>query len=103
MHIVFIKSMLVYLSLHHLVLICRVFILYTNSGSTSFWRFSRDMGFVKSQKVFNPFFYKIDLEELVEYRELAKWINKIQLALLVFDILLVVVGFGLMKMFLESK
>ena len=94
--------MLVYFSLHHIVLICRIFIIYSNSGSRSFWRFCRDLGFIKSQKILNPFFYKIDLGTLVEYKEWAKWINNIQLVLLVFDIFIVIGGFGLMKMFTKT-
>lgn len=97
------KNILAYLGIHIIVLLGRVCMLYINSGGSSFLVFYNGMDYSERKKVFNPFFYKIDLKQLVEYRELAKWINKIQLVLLVVDISLVVVGFGLMKMFLESK
>jgi hypothetical protein len=91
------KNILAYLGMHIIVLLGRVCIRYINSGGSSFWVFYNGMDYSERKKVFNPFFYKIDLEELVEYREWAKWINNIQLVLLIFDIFLVTGGIKLIQ------
>jgi hypothetical protein len=87
----------IYAIVHIIIVICRVFILYVNSESTSFGHFSKSVNLIYGKKILNPFFYRINLENIVKYREFAKWVNSIQLTLLIFDIFLITGGIKLIQ------